>query len=57
MKVLITGGDSTFGPLLPSGDRSCLSSDNSPVGTVHSGFIKVQYMGIFGASCSWTEVK
>jgi hypothetical protein len=52
-----TGGDSTFGPLLPSGDRSCLSSDNSPVGTVHSGFIKVQSMGIFGASCSWTEVK
>ena len=52
-----TGGDSTFGPLLPSGDRACLPSDNSPVGTVHSGFIKVQSMGIFGASCSWTEVK
>jgi len=52
-----TGGDSTFGPLLPSGDRACLPSDNTPVGTVHSGFIKVQSMGIFGASCSWTEVK
>jgi hypothetical protein len=52
-----TSGDSTFGPLLPSGDRACLPSDNSPVGTVHSGFMKVQSMGIFGASCSWTEVK
>ena len=52
-----TSGDSTFGPLLPSGDRACLPSDNSPVGTVHSGFKKVQSMGIFGASCSWTEVK
>jgi len=50
-------GDSTFGPLLPSGDRACLPSDNSPPGTVHSGFMKVQSMGIFGASCSWTEVK
>jgi len=52
-----TSGDSTFGPLLPSGDRACLPSDNSPVGTVHSGFMKVQSVGIFGASCSWTEVK
>jgi hypothetical protein len=52
-----TAGDSTFGPLLPSGDRACLPSDNSPVGTVHSGFMKVQSVGIFGASCSWTEVK
>ena len=52
-----TSGDSTFGPLLPTGDRSCLPSDHSPVGTVHSGFMKVQSMGIFGASCSWTEVK
>jgi len=52
-----TGGDSTFGPLLPTGDRGCVASDTSPVGTVHSGFIKVQSMGIFGASCSWTEVK
>jgi hypothetical protein len=50
-------GDSTFGPLLSSGDRACLPSDNSPVGTVHSGFMKVQSVGIFGASCSWTEVK
>jgi hypothetical protein len=52
-----TSGDSTFGPLLPSGDRACLPTDNSAVGTVHSGFIKVQSVGIFGASCSWTEVK
>jgi hypothetical protein len=52
-----TSGDSTFGPLLSSGDRACLPSDNSPVGTVHSGFMKVQSVGIFGASCSWTEVK
>jgi hypothetical protein len=52
-----TSGDSTFGPLLPSGDRACVASDNSPVGTVHSGFMKVQSVGIFGASCSWTEVK
>jgi hypothetical protein len=52
-----TSGDSTFGPLLPSGDRRCLPTDNSPVGTVHSGFIKVQSVGIFGASCSWIEVK
>ena len=50
-------GDSTFGPLLSSGDRACLPSDNSPVGTVHLGFMKVQSVGIFGASCSWTEVK
>jgi hypothetical protein len=50
-------GDSTFGPLSPSGDRACLPSDNSPVGTVHLGFMKVQSMGIFGASCSWIEVK
>jgi hypothetical protein len=52
-----TSGDSTFGPLTSSGDRACLPSDNSPVGTVHLGFMKVQSMGIFGASCSWTEVK
>lgn len=52
-----TTGDSVFGPLSPTGDRPCLPSDNSPVGTVHSGFMKVQSMGIFGASCSWTEVK
>jgi len=52
-----TSGDSTFGPLLPSGDRACVASDNSPVGTVHAGFMKVQSVGIFGASCSWTEVK
>jgi hypothetical protein len=52
-----TTGDSTFGPLLPSGDRACLPADSSPVGTVHSGFMKVQSVGIFGASCSWTEVK
>src|SRR5579862_818678 len=48
-------GDSVFGPLSPSGDRPCLPTDNSPVGTVHSGFMKVQSVGIFGASCSWTE--
>jgi hypothetical protein len=52
-----TSGDSTFGPLSSTGDRPCVPSDTSPVGTVHSGFIKVQSMGIFGASCSWTEVK
>ena len=52
-----TSGDSTFGPLLPSGDRACLASDTSPAGTVHSGFMKAQSMGIFGSSCSWTEVK
>ena len=52
-----TSGDSTFGPLLPSGDRACLPADTSPVGTVHSGFMKVQSVGIFGSSCSWTEVK
>ncbi len=52
-----TSGDSTFGPLLSSGDRACLPTDNSPVGTVHLGFMKVQSVGIFGASCSWTEVK
>jgi len=52
-----TSGDSVFGPLSSSGDRACLPSDNSPVGTVHLGFMKVQSMGIFGASCSWTEVK
>jgi hypothetical protein len=52
-----TSGDSTFGPLSPSGDRPCLPTDNSPVGTVHLGFMKVQSVGIFGASCSWTEVK
>ena len=52
-----TSGDSTFGPLLPSGDRACLPTDSSPVGTVHLGFMKVQSVGIFGASCSWTEVK
>lgn len=50
-------GDSVFGPSSSTGDRPCLASDNSPVGTVHLGFIKVQSMGIFGASCSWTELK
>ncbi len=52
-----TSGDSVFGPLSTTGDRPCLPADTSPVGTVHSGFMKVQSMGIFGASCSWTEVK
>lgn len=52
-----TGGDSVFGPVSPTGERPCLPTDTSPVGTVHSGFMKVQSMGIFGASCSWTEVK
>jgi hypothetical protein len=52
-----TSGDSVFGPVTSTGDRPCLPSDTSPVGTVHSGFMKVQSMGIFGASCSWAEVK
>jgi hypothetical protein len=52
-----TSGDSVFGPLSGTGDRPCLATDNSPPGTVHLGFMKVQSMGIFGASCSWTEVK
>jgi hypothetical protein len=52
-----TSGDSTFGPLLPGGYRSCVDSDSSPAGTVHLGFMKIQSAGIFGVSCSWTEVK
>jgi hypothetical protein len=52
-----TSGDSTFGPLLPGGYRGCVDSDNSPAGTVHLGFMKLQSVGIFGVSCSWTEVK
>lgn len=50
-------GDEVFGPLLSGGVRSCLPSDNSPSGTVHSGFRKGVSMGIFGASCSWEPVK
>lgn len=50
-------GDDVFGPLLSGGVRSCLPSDNSPSGTVHSGFRKGVSMGIFGASCSWEPVK
>lgn len=52
-----TDGDDVFGPLLSGGVRSCLPSDNSPSGTVHSGFRKGVSMGIFGASCSWEPVK
>jgi hypothetical protein len=52
-----TSGDSVFGPISPTGERPCVPSDTSPVGTVHAGFMKVQSMGIFGASCLWTEVK
>jgi hypothetical protein len=52
-----TSGDATFGPVLPGGVRACVDSDNSPSGTVHSGYKKVQAMGILGPSCSWEQVK
>ena len=52
-----TGGDATFGPVLAGGLRSCVDADNSPAGTIHSGYRKVQAMGIFGPSCNWEQVK
>ena len=49
--------DEFFGPVLPGGVRGCVSTDNSPPGTVHSGYRKVQVMSIVGALCSWEQVK
>ena len=52
-----TGGDEVFGPLLPGGGRPCVASDNSPAGTVHSGYKKNQYVSILGEVCRWEQVK
>ncbi len=52
-----TAGDEVFGPVLAGGARGCLTADNSPPGTVHSGYRKVQVMTMVGALCSWEQVK
>jgi hypothetical protein len=52
-----TGDEDFYGPVLPGGMRACVNSDNSPAGTVHSGYRKVQTMSIFGAACQWEQVK
>jgi hypothetical protein len=52
-----TSGDATFGPVQPGGTRACVDSDNSPAGTIHSGYRKVQFLSLFGPSCSWEQVK
>jgi len=52
-----TAGDEFFGPVLAGGFRACVASDNSPPGTVHSGYRKVQVMSMVGALCSWEQVK
>jgi hypothetical protein len=49
--------DEFFGPVLAGGSRSCVGTDNSPPGTVHSGYRKVQVMTMVGALCSWEQVK
>jgi len=51
------GDDDFYGPVLPGGMRACVNSDNSPPGTVHSGYRKVQTMSIFGAACQWEPAK
>jgi hypothetical protein len=52
-----TAGDEFFGPVLAGGVRACVTTDNSPPGTVHSGYRKVQVMTMVGALCSWEQVK
>jgi hypothetical protein len=52
-----TAGDEVFGPVLAGGSRACITTDNSPPGTVHSGYRKVQVMSLVGALCSWEQVK
>jgi hypothetical protein len=54
---LPAGSGVLFGPVLGGGARSCLDSDNSPPGTVHSGYRKIQTVTIVGALCSWEQVK
>jgi len=49
--------DPMFGPLQPDGTRGCVPSDNSPSGTVHSGFRKDTTMTLFGAVCHWEPQK
>ena len=51
------GDDAFYGPVLSGGVRACVPSDNSPSGTVHSGYRKVQVMSMVGPLCSWEQVK
>jgi hypothetical protein len=52
-----TAGDEFFGPVIAGGSRACVATDNSPPGTIHSGYRKIQIMSMVGALCSWEQVK
>lgn len=49
--------DPMFGPAQADGTRACVPSDNSPSGTVHSGYRKDMTMTLFGSICHWEQSK
>lgn len=51
------GDDPMFGPVQADGNRACAPSDQSPSGTVHSGYKKDQTVTLFGTVCHWEQNK
>jgi hypothetical protein len=49
--------DPMFGPVQPDGTRACAPADQSPSGTVHSGYKKDMTVTLFGAICHWEPNK
>jgi hypothetical protein len=49
--------DPMFGPVQADGTRACAPGDQSPSGTVHSGYKKDMTVTLFGAVCHWEQNK
>jgi hypothetical protein len=49
--------DPMFGPAQADGTRACAPSDQSPSGTVHSGYKKNMTVTLFGTVCNWEQNK
>ena len=49
--------DPMFGPVQADGTRACASGDQSPSGTVHSGYKKDMTVTLFGTVCHWEQNK
>jgi len=49
--------DPTLGVDMGGGFRGCAAGDNSPAGTILSGYRKVVARNLMGTSCHWEQVK
>jgi hypothetical protein len=49
--------DPMFGPVQADGTRACAPADQSPSGTVHSGYKKNMTVTLFGVVCNWEQNK